>query len=211
MEASIDATRSSLVTLIFGGFFKSYSPEQYLQYNLQYLLVFAVSLYYYNIMKRYAAKPPLSAWILTIIPPFGLWAVLTVFAVIADPLLLEQGINIYLPGFLFGIFSILCNLGVLYVHTRTLIQSGAQALAIELSGTPPMWTKETGVSAAFIAKYEFSPRQKEVIELMLAGKTNKEIAIALDIGETTVKTHANDIYQKAGVSGRFALRSLVDI
>jgi DNA-binding CsgD family transcriptional regulator len=211
MEASIDCTRSSFIALVFGGFFKSYSPEQYLQYNLQYLLVFAASLYYCNVIKRYAAKPPLSAWMLTIVPPFGLWAILTVFAVIGDPLLLEQGINIYLPGFLFGFFSILCNLGVFYVHTRARIQNDAQTLAIELSGTPPMWTKEAGVSPAFIAKYEFSPRQKEVIELMLMGKTNKEIAIALDIGETTVKTHANDIYQKAGVSGRFALRSLVDI
>jgi DNA-binding CsgD family transcriptional regulator len=210
MEASIDNTRSSLIALVFGHYLKAYSPGYYLQYNLEYLLVFVASLYYCNIMKRYAAKPPFSAWILTIIPPFGLWAILTLFAVIGDPLLTEQGINIYLPGVCFGIFSIFCNLGVFYVHTRTLIQSDAQALAMRVSDTPPLWTKETGVSEAFITKYEFSPRQKDVIELMLMGKTNKEIAIDLEISEATVKMHTSDIYHRASVSGRFALQSLLN-
>ncbi|MHC6203014.1 hypothetical protein ACYULU_07455 [Breznakiellaceae bacterium SP9] len=128
MEASIDSTRSSLIALVFGRYFAAYSPEYYLQYNLQYLLVLAAALYYSNGMKRYTAKPPLSTWIVTIIPPLGLWAILTLFAEIGDPMLLEQGINIYLPGFLFGVFSIFCNFGVLYVYLRA-VRKGQQAVS----------------------------------------------------------------------------------
>ncbi|GHU11493.1 hypothetical protein FACS1894151_11180 [Spirochaetia bacterium] len=87
-------------------------------------------------MNRYAAKPPFTAWILTVIPPLGLWAIMTIFAVICEPLLIEQGINIYLPIFLFALFCIFCNLGVFYIYTRALIQSGAQKLVMKISGAP---------------------------------------------------------------------------
>ncbi|MHC6203012.1 response regulator transcription factor [Breznakiellaceae bacterium SP9] len=205
MEASIDYTRSSFSALIFGRSVAAYSPEQYLQYNLQYLLVFAAALYYYNIMKRYAAKPPLSAWIVTIIPPFGLWAVLTLFVKIGDPLLLEQGINIYLPGFCFGIFSILCNLGVFYVHIHALSQSDAQTLAMKVSGTPPVWTPEAGLSPQFCAEFNLTDREKQAAEKLILGKSNKEIAESLAVSTKTVEAHLRSLYRKTGAPNRFAL------
>ncbi|GHT56606.1 hypothetical protein FACS1894109_06100 [Spirochaetia bacterium] len=210
MEASIDNARSSLIALVFGHFFESRSPEYYLQYNLQYLLVLAVSICFYNIMKRYAAKPPLTAWILTIIPPFGLWAILTVFATIADPLAAEQGINIYhLPGFLFAIFSIFCNLAVFYIYTRTLIQSDAQILAMKVSGTPPVWTEEAGLSPQFCAEFSLSDREKQAAEELLLGKSNKEIAESLFVSTRTVETHLRNIYRKTGAPNRSALSALI--
>ncbi|MHC6203013.1 response regulator transcription factor [Breznakiellaceae bacterium SP9] len=205
MEASIDCTRSSFIALVFGRFFKGYSPEQYLQYNLQYLLVFAASLYYCSVIKRCAGKPPLSSWFLTIIPPFGLWVFLTIFADVADPLLLEQGINIYLPGFCFGIFSIFCNLGVFYVHTRTLIQSDAQTLAMKVSGTPPVWTPEAGLSPQFCAEFNLTDREKQAAEQLIQGKSNKEIAESLFVSAKTVEAHLRSIYRKTGAPNRFAL------
>ncbi|GHV87081.1 hypothetical protein AGMMS50255_3770 [Spirochaetia bacterium] len=205
MEASIDNARSSLIALVFGHFLESRSPGYYLQYNLQYLLVLAVSICFYNIMKRYAAKPPFTAWILTVIPPFGLWAILTIFAVIGDPLLLEAGINIYLPGFLFGIFSIFCNLGVFYVYTRALIQSDAQTLAMKVSGTPPVWTPETGLSPQFCAEFNLSDREKQAAEELLQGKSNKEIGESLFVSTRTVEFHLRNIYRKTGAPNRFAL------
>ncbi|GHV60285.1 hypothetical protein AGMMS49587_01110 [Spirochaetia bacterium] len=210
MEASIDNARSSLIVLIFGRFLESRSPGYYLQYNLQYLLVFAVSICFYNIMKRFAAKPPFTAWLLTVIPPFGLWAILTVFAVIADPLLVEQGINIYhLPGFLFAIFSIFCNLGVFYVYTRALIQSGAQTLAIRVSGAPPVWTEEAGLSPQFCAEFSLSDRERQTAEELLRGKSNKEIAAGLFVTPKTVAFHLSNIYRKTGAPNRSALSALV--
>jgi len=49
---------------------------------------------------------------------------------------------------------------------------------------------------------QFSEREKEVIELLLQGKSNKQIALALDIAESTVESHLTKIYSKLGVSSR---------
>ncbi len=47
-----------------------------------------------------------------------------------------------------------------------------------------------------------SPREAEVLQLIVAGRTNKEIAEALVLSENTVKTHVTGIYTKLGVSRR---------
>jgi DNA-binding NarL/FixJ family response regulator len=45
-------------------------------------------------------------------------------------------------------------------------------------------------------------RETEVLRLLASGKANKEIAVALNIGETTVKTHVSNILMKLGVPSR---------
>jgi len=45
-------------------------------------------------------------------------------------------------------------------------------------------------------------RETEVLRLLALGKANKEIAVALNIGETTVKTHVSNILMKLGVPSR---------
>lgn len=47
-----------------------------------------------------------------------------------------------------------------------------------------------------------SAREKEVLEIMLSGATNKEISDKLYISVSTVKTHIINIYSKLGVSNR---------
>jgi two-component system NarL family response regulator len=47
-----------------------------------------------------------------------------------------------------------------------------------------------------------SAREIEVLQLIAAGKSNKEIASLLFISEGTVKTHVLSILEKLGVSGR---------
>jgi len=47
-----------------------------------------------------------------------------------------------------------------------------------------------------------SPREVEVLNLIAAGKSNKEIAALLFVSEGTVKTHVLNIHQKLGVSDR---------
>ena len=49
---------------------------------------------------------------------------------------------------------------------------------------------------------QFSEREKEVIELLLQGRSNKQIALALYIAESTVEAHLTRIYAKLGVSSR---------
>lgn len=45
-------------------------------------------------------------------------------------------------------------------------------------------------------------REIDVLRLLAAGKANKEIAMALTIGEKTVKTHVSNILMKLGVQSR---------
>jgi DNA-binding NarL/FixJ family response regulator len=47
-----------------------------------------------------------------------------------------------------------------------------------------------------------TPREAEVLRLIAAGRTNREIATDLVVSEGTVKTHVNRIFAKAGVCDR---------
>ena len=58
---------------------------------------------------------------------------------------------------------------------------------------------------------DLTPREKEIIRLVLAGQTNKAIAAAISISEKTVEFHLSHIYKKLGVrtrmlAGMWALR-----
>jgi DNA-binding NarL/FixJ family response regulator len=48
---------------------------------------------------------------------------------------------------------------------------------------------------------ELTPREREVLSRVLAGRQNGEIAIELGIAEGTVKTHLHSIYDKLDVRG----------
>ncbi|MBE3040245.1 MAG: response regulator transcription factor, partial [Chloroflexi bacterium] len=48
----------------------------------------------------------------------------------------------------------------------------------------------------------FSTREKDVIELLLQGKSNKQIALALHVANRTVEFHLSNIYAKLGVTSR---------
>ena len=56
--------------------------------------------------------------------------------------------------------------------------------------------------AARMSSRDLTPRETEVIHLMVAGKSNQEIANALYIAEGTVKAHVNSILSKLHVSDR---------
>jgi ligand-binding sensor domain-containing protein/DNA-binding CsgD family transcriptional regulator len=60
----------------------------------------------------------------------------------------------------------------------------------------------------FLEKYDISQREKEIIHLLLKGKSNKEIENALFIAMGTVKNHIYSIYQKIGVRNRAQLITL---
>ncbi|MDD4794627.1 MAG: response regulator transcription factor [Dehalococcoidales bacterium] len=53
-----------------------------------------------------------------------------------------------------------------------------------------------------LALNTLTPRENEVLNLIAAGKENREIAQNLLIEEKTVKNHINSIYSKLGVSSR---------
>ncbi|MCG8573183.1 MAG: helix-turn-helix transcriptional regulator [Spirochaetes bacterium] len=48
-------------------------------------------------------------------------------------------------------------------------------------------------------------REKEIIKLILRGKSNKEIGDELFISERTVKNHIYNTYKKLDINSRFEL------
>jgi LuxR family maltose regulon positive regulatory protein len=55
---------------------------------------------------------------------------------------------------------------------------------------------------ALSASASISPREQEVLRLMSAGYSNREMAGKLSISESTVKTHVGNIYSKLNVNSR---------
>jgi DNA-binding NarL/FixJ family response regulator len=51
----------------------------------------------------------------------------------------------------------------------------------------------------------FTVREKEVLEMLVAGRSNKEAGAALGITERTVKAHVAKLMRKVGVQNRIAL------
>jgi two-component system nitrate/nitrite response regulator NarP len=69
------------------------------------------------------------------------------------------------------------------------------------------WTtggRSTGGVGAGAAE-PLSPREAEVVDLVVAGYRNKEIARRLGVTEGTVKTHLHNVYAKLGVTTRTQL------
>ncbi len=59
--------------------------------------------------------------------------------------------------------------------------------------------------AGFCGKYGVSKREREIIQQVLIGKSNKEIEEILFISYNTVKNHLYNVYQKTGVNSRCEL------
>ena len=54
----------------------------------------------------------------------------------------------------------------------------------------------------YIDDNQFSEREKEVIRLLLQGKSNKQIALSLGISASTVEYHLKNVYKKLQVNSR---------
>jgi DNA-binding NarL/FixJ family response regulator len=65
------------------------------------------------------------------------------------------------------------------------------------------------VSESFISTYKITERERQIILMVIQGKSNADIASELFISLATVKTHLHNIYQKVGVDSRFDLLARV--
>jgi DNA-binding CsgD family transcriptional regulator len=54
-----------------------------------------------------------------------------------------------------------------------------------------------------------TPREAEIVALVAAGSTNKDVARRLRIASGTVKKHLDNVYTKLGVRGRGPLAAFV--
>ncbi len=65
------------------------------------------------------------------------------------------------------------------------------------------------VSENFLSAYKITDREREIIQMVIQGKSNADIAGELFISLATVKTHLHNIYQKVGVDSRYDLLARV--
>lgn len=56
--------------------------------------------------------------------------------------------------------------------------------------------------------FTLTKREMEIFALLAAGKTNKQIALALNISPHTVQNHRASIYKKFKVQSKFALYNI---
>lgn len=64
------------------------------------------------------------------------------------------------------------------------------------------------VERSHLLNIRFSPRELEVLKLVVEGYSNREIAIALHLSPNTVKTHVRAILNKLGVNHRIQIAIL---
>ncbi|AYH43183.1 response regulator transcription factor [Azoarcus sp. DN11] len=70
-------------------------------------------------------------------------------------------------------------------------------------GGSPKVAHETAAPAVVASELnKLSPREREILVLVARGHSNKEIARALDLAESTVKIHVQNILRKLGLSSR---------
>ncbi len=56
--------------------------------------------------------------------------------------------------------------------------------------------------ATRIPRTQLTPRERDVLSLLVEGKSNKEIGVSLDISEATIKSHVSVILMKLGAADR---------
>ncbi len=66
----------------------------------------------------------------------------------------------------------------------------------------PFDISESGTVVANDLEWGLSPREYEVLELLSYGKSNRDIAFALQLKEVTVKLHVTSILSKLGAQNR---------
>jgi two-component system NarL family response regulator len=69
-----------------------------------------------------------------------------------------------------------------------------------------VWLDPTAAArlAQRLSTRSLTSRENDILQMMVAGKSNKEIGNALNLTEGTVKVHLNHTFAKLGVTGRVA-------
>jgi DNA-binding CsgD family transcriptional regulator len=210
----VDIIISSLFLGFTGNFIAS-NNNLYLKAGIAYYFgMFLWAVFYYSVMWKVPQEAinriSLRIWFCVLfIPSIGAAAIYFVYNPLKKQL--DAGFNnFHFLGF-FGLIMLMLNLFIFYLYIKLVSSYNARLLAGELNKTPPVYTAQNGLSAEFIEKYDLSKRQTEIAEALLQGRSNKEISVMLDIKVNTVQVHLQNVYQKTGAPGRYALMALVGI
>jgi DNA-binding NarL/FixJ family response regulator len=95
-----------------------------------------------------------------------------------------------------------------FVQKRYAVETLMEAIRAAARGLvwiPPALQAELAAQLRSPAGRQLSDRETEIIRCIGAGLRNAEVARRLSIGESTVKTHLNNIFQKLGIRDRVEL------
>ncbi|MDR2868905.1 MAG: helix-turn-helix transcriptional regulator [Deferribacteraceae bacterium] len=178
------------------------------------LLLWAV--FYHRVARKMSTSTLTPFSILIILMPFATLGLVGLIFADSQYLLsqesgqmIAQQSGLFTYGALFGTIILIFNMCIFYLYVRLSAAHESTRFAQQLAHTPPVWTAEQGLSAPFIEKYQITPREQQVIETMLVGRSDKEIAEMLELATSTVQAYLKRVYRKTGAAGRFALAALV--
>ncbi|MFK5892433.1 MAG: LuxR C-terminal-related transcriptional regulator [Pseudomonadota bacterium] len=117
----------------------------------------------------------------------------------------EQGIRILFSG-IHGYANVYLNTEKLKAAVKVLEQGeiwAGEEILIQLLNRHPNTTTEYRKDKNL--KEILSNREKQIVDQVLKGKTNKDIGMELNITERTVKAHLTTIYKKTATRNRFEL------
>ncbi|MGB8682967.1 MAG: response regulator transcription factor [Candidatus Binatus sp.] len=95
-----------------------------------------------------------------------------------------------------------------FVQKRYAVETLMEAIRSAARGLvwiPPALQAELAAQLRSPASRQLSDRETEIIRCIGLGLRNAEVARRLSIGESTVKTHLNNIFQKLGIRDRVEL------
>src|SRR5690606_12614317 len=114
---------------------------------------------------------------------------------------LASGANGYLPKH---------SSAAVIQHALGLIMAGDTYVPVDaLSASAPQPAASPAPEAAVPNPLSLPTRQREIVELVAQGLSNKEICRQLNISPNTVKTHLATIFETLGVRSRYEIFALV--
>lgn len=115
-------------------------------------------------------------------------------------LALEAGVHGYIPKGL-GVAELAAAIETVRSGSIYVPASIADLKGTEVEPNRPL--ASTAVSQTSLDR-SLTPRQRQVLELLVQGKSNKDIARALGLGESTIKVHIAALFRSLGVTSRSA-------
>jgi DNA-binding CsgD family transcriptional regulator len=142
------------------------------------------------------ALGPWKPWITTFLAGAGLWYLLTAADFGMGPILINPAPELPLVVLSSSLFNIFWAALVISPTARFLTR-------------PPGGEEEEAVPEEFAREFSLSRREREVLEKLCEGSSNKDIAEALFISPRTVENHIYNLYRKCGVGRRLELCNLL--
>ncbi|MGI8788119.1 MAG: LuxR C-terminal-related transcriptional regulator [Pyrinomonadaceae bacterium] len=77
-----------------------------------------------------------------------------------------------------------------------------KAIRAVAAGRKYIQDEAANILSEHFGQEELTKTERKILQMITAGKANKEIAFGLNVSENTVKTHVKNIFEKLGVSDR---------